>query len=96
MAEVRVHQLEPGDQVTMDGPMGLVPGPATVVATTAHPVYPGLMLVIWAFTGGHPLNIKTSFDALSPMQVVGEGDDPDTDTRKQRLADAMKLLNGEN
>jgi hypothetical protein len=54
---MRVMDLPPG--VKVDG--------HTFVAQAHHPIYPGLMLVIWRMANG-----SWSHDALDPRQEVGE------------------------
>ncbi len=69
-----VHELRPGDLVD------LTLRSATFVAQTAHPLYPGLQLVVWRLDDG-----SWSHDALSPQQYVGEA-------RATTLAEAHERL----
>ena len=83
MAETRetvaVAQLLPGDEIHQLGMS------AVYIAQTAHPLYPGLQLVIWRMSDG-----TWSHDALSAAQVVGMAADRSYDARHGRLREALR------
>ena len=60
----RVRELIPGDLVYLHSPPGRS---AVFIAETAHPLYPGLRLVVWKLGDG-----TWSHDALHLNQEVGE------------------------
>lgn len=76
-----------GAQFEVNRP-GEIPGVATYIAQTNHPVFPGFTLVIWRMPDGSVL-----FDALTsemelPEPVEGSMDDP---VRSLNLKRAMNL-----
>ena len=75
-----VRELVPGDVV--NGPLGIIS--ATFVASTDHPLYEGLQLVIWRMSDG-----SWSHDALRGDQEVGEPVSTDPDTRTAALRRAL-------
>lgn len=83
-AGVHVIDLLPGDLVTMPGARK----PATFVASTAHPLWPHLHLVVWRLPAGHPAG-DWSHDALDPRQVVGTRVPSTHGERQARLRHAL-------
>ena len=66
----RVSDLIPGDvfDASRPGPgLTAVPATAVYVAQSRHPLWPKLQLVIWRMSDD-----AWSFDALSPIQDVGQ------------------------
>jgi hypothetical protein len=57
---LKVYELTPGDIVEIGK------SKATFIARTSHPLFTNLSLVVWVLDSG-----KTSLDALSPLQDVG-------------------------
>ena len=83
---VRVMDLRPGMKVDYAGHTAICIG-----TLSPHPLYPQLWMVIWKLLDAR-LESGLSFDALNPLQVVGQKVYPDTDwCREQRLR--MVLLN---
>lgn len=79
MPPVFVHELQPGDLI-LNADMS-----ATFITQSAHPLYPGMRLVIWLLRNG-----EWSFDALSAGQVVGvRGEPTDKRAREHRLREAL-------
>jgi hypothetical protein len=76
-----VSELLPGDYVLLDssptllGNMG-----ATFVVSTDHPRYRDFALVVWILDDGTP-----SFDALLPIQEVGQAQPSTAQQRADRL-----------
>jgi hypothetical protein len=83
-AGVRVIDLLPGDHVTMPGARK----PATFVASTAHPLWPHLQLVVWRLPAGHSAG-DWSHDALDLRQVAGTRVPSTHGERQSRLRDAL-------
>ena len=69
---MKVRDLQPGMLVLNGGER------ATFITATIHPLYPGLAMVIWMMSDGHPgfgeSFGRISMDALSPLQDVGSVD----------------------
>ncbi len=76
MASIR--ELTPGDLVLLAGHA------ATFIAETAHPLYPGLRLVVWRLG-----TMEWSHDALALDQEVGAVVAASGNDRQQRLREAL-------
>lgn len=88
MIELKVSDLMPGMIVVQAGQR------ATVLSSpTAHPNYPSLALVTWAFPAGHPLGLRVSFDALSWPQSVGALVPPPTASATRGAHPAVRWAN---
>jgi hypothetical protein len=73
--------LAPGDVITLGTRR------AVFVTRSPHPLYSGLLLVIWRLLEGvDQLDDEWSFDALRPDQEVGELVDEPFTVRHDRLA----------
>ena len=75
-----VADLQPGDLVLLQG----VPLTGVFVATAPHPVYSGLLLVVWKLSDG-----TWSFDALSAAQYIGEIQPTPPQQRGRRLMEVL-------
>lgn len=87
---MRVQDLRVGDRFEVGGIPILGQDNVThltFIAQTEHPTYHGLQLVIWRFSNG-----KHSFDALSPLQDVGEPIPSDGTQRLKWLMDDLQGL----
>jgi hypothetical protein len=82
---LRVIDLQPGDKIVGKGVDG--DRTATFLVQQKHPLYPGLQLVVWWL---HEEG-SWSFDALSPIQVVGQND-PECITFQTRQANLRAIL----
>lgn len=84
---MRVIDLQPGDRVTDESHTES----ATFLTQSRHPLYPTLQLVVWWLHS----DARWSFDALSPVQYVGELDTPyGTFTHDQRQENLRTILHG--
>jgi hypothetical protein len=75
----RVNELTPGDIVALPGFV-----PVTFIASTTHPVWPHLELVIWHDTDG-----TWHHDALMATQDIGHIQPATHDDRQRALRAAL-------
>lgn len=76
----KVAGLLPGERITLGTTS------AIYIAQTAHPVYPGLQLVLWRMDDG-----TWHHDALNALQDVGE---PEPATPEEREENLRRLWTG--
>jgi hypothetical protein len=82
-----VAELVPGDLV-----VGLLGERAVFVCAVAHPIWPGLQLVVWRMMDGWVGRADApgwSFDALSPHCDVGSAKSVSSEERLSRLRVAL-------
>lgn len=84
---MKVMDVVPGMQVELLGS----PEPATFVASCPHPLYQGLLLVVWRMPEGHGAG-DWSHDALSPVMDLPQTVLPST--LEERSANLRAALLG--
>lgn len=82
-----VSELQPGDLVRLPTPAHIGPSEATFIASTVHPIWAHLQLVVWRMPEGSP--IEWSHDALDARQDVGDAIPATPDERSDRLRAAL-------
>lgn len=78
----KVSELHPGDIV--EGQAGLPVESATFIASTDHPVWPHLKLVVWILDNG-----SVSLGAVDPSQEIGEVRPVSSVNRRLNLRSAL-------
>lgn len=81
---MRVIDLRPGDVVTEGNSKATI-----IMIAERHPIYPSMCLVIWRLDNG-----TVSFDALSPLQELGELVPVTADERNSNLLEALGIQQG--